>query len=406
MDSLIAATARALAAGDPVTALQWVALRRDPPALALRGIAMAQLGDLARARMLLRRAARGFGAREVLARARCVVAEADIALAARDLRWPARALRDAAAVLRARGDRVNAAYAQHLAIRRLTLIGQLDAAERASGTLDVTERPAAAAVAHDLVLAGIAMRRLRIAAARQALARADTGARRLHHPALSAEVAAAMRTLAEPAARLLDKGRPRLLRLDEVEALFASGSLVVDVSRRQVRHRATRITLAGRPVLLALARTLAEAWPDSAARDALIASAFASRCIDESHRARLRVEIGRLRRTLRPLATITATRDGFVLTPRQARNVVLLTAPDGDEHAALLTIMGDGEAWSSSALAVALGTSQRTVQRALDALGAAGRIQASGQARARRWVASPLGGIAPPLLLPPPFAGD
>ena len=106
MDSLITAAARALAAGDPLGALKRVALRDDAPALALRGIAMAQLGDLARAKALLRRAARAFGPKEAVARARCVVAEAEIALVSRDLGWPAKALDAARATLEAHGDRV------------------------------------------------------------------------------------------------------------------------------------------------------------------------------------------------------------------------------------------------------------------------------------------------------------
>src|SRR6187200_2249742 len=130
MDSLITAAARALAAGDPLGALKRIALRDDPPALALRGIAMAQLGDFARARVLLRRAARAFGPREIVARARCVVAEAEVALASRDLGWPARALEAARTTLEAHGDRVNAAHARQVEIRRLVLIGRIEAAER------------------------------------------------------------------------------------------------------------------------------------------------------------------------------------------------------------------------------------------------------------------------------------
>jgi len=165
MDSLITAAAQALAAGNPLGALNRVALRNDPPALALRGIAMAQLGDLARAKSLLRRAARAFGPREAIARARCVVAEAEIALASRDLGWSARALGAARATLEEHGDRVNAAYARHLEVRHLLLIGRLDEAERALATLDPTPFLAPARTAHELVVAGIAMRRLRTKAA-------------------------------------------------------------------------------------------------------------------------------------------------------------------------------------------------------------------------------------------------
>src|ERR671914_719707 len=169
MDSLITAAARALAIGDPLGALKRVALRDDAPALALRGIAMAQLGEFGRAKALLRRAARAFGSKEAVARARCVVAEAEIALVSRDLGWPARALDASRATLEAHGDRVNAAHARHLEVRRLLLIGRLDDAERTLARLDPAPFPPASRVAHELVVAGIAMRRLRTKAARAAL---------------------------------------------------------------------------------------------------------------------------------------------------------------------------------------------------------------------------------------------
>src|SRR5262245_38054607 len=176
MDSLITAAARALAAGDALGALNRVALRDDAPALALRGIAMAQLGDLVRAKALLRRAARGFGPKEAVARARCVVAEAEIALVSRDLGWPAKTLDVAQATLERHGDRLNAAHARYLAVRRLLLIGRLDEAERALAELDPTPFPPASRAAHELVVAGIALRRLRTKDARDALARAGHAA--------------------------------------------------------------------------------------------------------------------------------------------------------------------------------------------------------------------------------------
>src|SRR5918998_3374958 len=193
MDSLITAAARALAAGDALGALNRVALRDDAPALALRGIAMAQLGDFVRAKALLRRAARGFGPREAVARARCVVAEAEIALVSRDLGWPAKALDAAQATLEAHGDRVNAAHARYLGVRRLLLIGRLDEAERTLAELDPSPFPPASRTAHELVVAGIAMRRLRTAAARAALVRAGRAAREACIPALKAGVEDAVR---------------------------------------------------------------------------------------------------------------------------------------------------------------------------------------------------------------------
>src|SRR5438876_180976 len=288
MDSLITAAARALAAGDPLGALKRVALRDDAPALALRGIAMAQLGDLARAKALLRSAARGFGPKEAVARARCIVAEAEIALASRDLTWPAKTLDAARATLEAHGDQVNAAHARYLEVRRLLLIGRLDEAERRLAELDSAPFPPASRTAHELVVAGIAMRRLRTKAARAALARAESAARHAGIPALTAEVESAFLVLNTPAARLIARGEERLLPVDE-------------------------------------------------------------------------------------------------------------------EHAAVLALLADGEWWSSSALALALGTSQRTVQRALDSLAAAGKVQSFGRGRARRWTTPPVPGFTTTLLLPAPL---
>src|SRR6266702_3867872 len=345
MDSLITAAARALAAGDPLGALKRVALRDDAPALALRGIAMAQLGDLARAKALLRSAARAFGPKEAVARARCVVAEAEVALASRDLSWPAKALDAARATLEEHGDRANAAHARHLETRRLLLIGRVDEAERMLAALDPAPFPPASRTAHELVLA-------------------------------------------------------------EVEALLASRALVVDACRRVVRHAGTVISLAKRPVLFTLARALGDAWPGDVPRDTLVARAFRAKRADESYRARLRVEVGRLRAVLRTLAGVSATERGFALVPRRAREVVVLAPPIEGEHAAVLAFLADGESWSSSALALALGASQRTVQRAIESLAAAGKVQSFGRGRARRWMTPSVPGFTTTLLLPAPLPSD
>jgi hypothetical protein len=406
MDSMITAAAHALAAGDPLGALKRVALRDDAPALALRGIAMAQLGDLVRARALVRRAARVFGPKEVVARARCIVAEAEIALVSRDLSWPARTLDAARATLEAHGDRVNAAHARYLEVRRLLLIGRLDEAERTLAILNPAPFPPASRTAHELVVAGIAMRRLRTKAARAALARAERAARHARIPALTAEVESASLLLDAPAARLIAKGHEKFLLLEEVEALVASNALVVDACRLVVRHGGTVISLARRPVLFTLVRTLGEAWPGDVARDALVARAFGSKFVDESHRARLRVEVGRLRRLLRSLAAISATKRGFAMAPRHAPDVVVLARPVEEEHATVLAFLADGESWSSSALALALGRSQRTVQRALDSLVAAGKVQSFGRGRARRWMTPSVPGFTTTLLLPVPMPSD
>src|SRR5918996_1554683 len=211
MDSLITAAARALAAGDPLGALKRVALRDDAPALALRGIAMAQLGDLVRAKALLRSAARAFGRKEAVARARCIVAEAEIALVSRDLGWPAKTL----------------------------------------DAVDPAPYPPASRTAHELVVAGIAIRRLRTKAARAALARAERAARHARIPALTAEVESAYLVLNTPAARLITRGAERPLLLEDVEALLASRVLVVDACRHVVRQESRLASLAKRPVLFA-----------------------------------------------------------------------------------------------------------------------------------------------------------
>jgi hypothetical protein len=406
MDSLITAAARALAGGDPLGALKRIALRDDPPALALRGTAMAQLGDLARARVLLRRAARAFGPREALARARCMVAEAEIALASRDLNWSSKSLSAARVILEAHGDHVNAAYAQYLEIRRLLLIGCLDEAEQALGRHDPDTLPPPLRVAHELVIAGIAVRRVRAGSARSALARAARAARQAAIPALAAEVEAASLVLTTPAARLIVRGTQRDLRLQEVEALLSSGTLVVDACRFSVRQAGTALELARRPVLFTLARLLAEAWPADVPRETLVARAFRAKRADETYRARLRVEVGRLRRVLRTLADVVATPQGFAILPRRAQEIVVLARPLEDEHGAVLALLADGESWSSSALALALSSSPRTVQRALESLAGTGKVQALGRGRARRWVTPPLGGFTTTLLLPSSLPGD
>jgi hypothetical protein len=406
MDSLITAAARALARGDPLGALNRVALRDDAPALALRGIAMAQLGDLARAKALLRHAARAFGPKEAVARARCVVAEAEIALVSRDLGWPADALDAARATLEAHGDRINAAHARNLEVRRLLLIGRLGEVERTLAGLDPTPLPPASRAAHELVVAGVAIRRLQTKAARAALTRAAQAAREAEIPALTAEVETASRVLKTVAARLIARGEERPLVLGEVEALLTSETLVVDACRHVVRNRRVVISLATRPVLFALARALGEAWPGDVPRSTLVARAFRAKHADESHRARLRVEIGRLRAELRTLAEVTATKRGFALVPRRAREIVVLAPPVEEQNAAVLAFLADGESWSSSALAIALGASPRTVQRALDELAAAGKVQSFGRGRARRWMTPPVLGFPTILLLPGPLPSD
>jgi hypothetical protein len=402
MDSLIAAAGRALAAGDALGALKRVALRSDPPALALRGIAMAQLGELTLARELLRRAARGFGSHEALSRARCVVAEAEVALAMRDLGGSPRTLSAAAAALDARADRANAVHARLIAVRRLLLLGRLDEAAAVLAVLDTRTlaSPALVAVA-EMAAAEVALRTLRTASAREALLRAQAAAERARVPALLAEVDDARAALERPAARRWQAGDEALLHMDEVEALLASGALVVDACRHGLRCGSAWWSLGRRPVLFTLARALAEGWPGDIERDALIARAFRIRRPDETHRARLRVEIGRLRALVAPLARIESSARGYALVPHGAQGVVVLVPPIEGDEASLQALLADGAAWSTSALALALGESQRTVQRALADLAAAGKVRSIGRARARRWLAPPLAGFTTILLLPP-----
>lgn len=405
MDSLITAASQALAAGDPLGALKRVALREDGPALALRGIAMAQLDDLPRARVLLRRAAKAFGTREPAARARCAVAEAEIALVSRDLVRAAGSLEQARQTLAVSGDRTNAAHAGYLLSRWHLLTGKLDAAEALLGTIDRSVLPPASRVGLALVAAGIAMRRIRSDDAGDALDYAERAAHASGISALSAEVAHATEAFAAPAARLIAEGEERLIGLCEVETLFASDTLLFDACRNLVRSGPEVVQFAKRPVLFALARTLAEAWPGEATRTELLARTFGARQVDESHRARLRVEIARLRKKLHQLAELRATQAGFVLETHGRAGVAVLAPPVEEKHGALLALISDGEAWSSSALALALGVSARTVQRALEELASAGKVECFGRGRARRWIAGGIPGFPTSLLLPAAVPG-
>jgi hypothetical protein len=401
MDSLVVSAARLLAAGDPLGALKRVALRDDPPALALRGTAMAQLGDYERARKLLRSAARGFGPRERLAQARCCVAEAEVALAARDLSGPARVLDEAAQTLSSLGDSVNALHARLIGARRQLLIGKLDVAEQILARTDLSAlEPGALLARAELTRAELALRRVRFADAAAALERARAAAAASRIPALTAEITRARRTLSAPSARLMRGGVVEVVRLEQIEGLFASGDFIVDGCRRSIRRRTCQISLAGRSVLFELVRALAEVWPGDVARDDLIQRVFSTRRSNASYRARLRVEISRLRAVLRPLARVEATAHGFKLIPIEARAVVVLTPPIDGPAGSILALLEDGESWSTSALAAALGSSQRTVQRTLSQLEEAAAVRSTGCGRSQRWLAPPLAGFATTLLLP------
>jgi hypothetical protein len=400
MDPLILMASSALAAGDPLRALNHIALREDAPALALRGIAMAQLGDLAQARHLLKRAAGAFGAKNPVAHARCVVAQAEVALVSRDLGWPVMELDDARSTLEQHGDVLNAVHARHLQARRALLLGDTEGAELVLEGVPLAQLPPLREAAHEMIVAGLAMQRLRTGAAKEAYARAGEAARKSGISALVSEVESAAKRLKVPAARHIKGGGEELILLGGVESLLASGELVIDACRMFVRRRRVAVPLATRPVLFTIVRALAEAWPEDVSRSELIRRAFESKVEDESHRVRLRVEVGRLRRLLKSLCEVRSTGGGFVLEPCGGGEVHVISWPVEERHGAVLAFLADGEAWSSSALALALGTSQRTVQRALDSLAAEGKVQWFGKGRARRWTSASVPGFTTTMLLP------
>ncbi|MFI8719828.1 helix-turn-helix domain-containing protein [Stenotrophomonas sp. NPDC077464] len=406
MDSLLAAAARALAAGDVLTALGHVALRGDPPALALRGVAMAQLGELERARELLRQAQRGFGQNEVLARARCVVADAEVALALRDLAGPTAPLLRAAQTLDRRGDPHNARQAWLILARRGLLLGRrqeaAEALERLRGGA-LTPALAAMAALTDAALAACA---LQVQQAQAALDAAHDAARASGIAALQAEVEQARGQLLQPAARRLQGPHDAALDLAAVQRLLASPTCVIDGCRRGVWSAGHWHSLARRPLLFTLLRALGRAWPGDVDRDPLIAEVFRTAAGDHTHRARLRVDIGRLRTALQGMLQIDATDSGYRLRAPPKVDVAVLDPPLAGEPAALEALLGDGAAWSTSALALAVGASQRTVQRELVALEAAQRVRCHGRGRSQRWLGAPLAGFTTILLLPASLPGD
>jgi hypothetical protein len=336
------------------------------------------------------------------------VAEAEVALAARDLGGRVHGIAAAVRTLDDLGDRANALHARLVMARRHLLVGELDAAAKALAAVDEAEGspPASLMARAELTRAEIAMRRTLASQALAALDRAESAAIASGIAALVAEIRRARHSLSQPSARLASGGVARPVTLDEVERLFASENLIVDACRRAVRGRSRCVDFAGRPILFALAAALARAWPEDVARDALIEKTFRARAIDQSHRARLRVELSRLRAALKPIARIEATARGFALVPVGADAAVVLEPPIDGEAGAILALLEGGESWSTSALSHALGSSQRTVQRALRELQETAAVRAAGSGRSRRWLAPAPGGFATNLLLPGalPFA--
>lgn len=380
----LGAAARALEAGDVLAALQGVALRDEPVALAIRGVAMARLGDLERARALLKAAGRGFASTDRLAQARCCLAEAEIRLAARDGAWPSQALDEARGIFLEHGDLANALHLRLLETRWLILQGRLDAAEAALVAPVAIRSPMLAAL-RSLLKAHVALRRVQPEEARRIAATAVAKLPPERFEELRAELERVQDLVAAPVARRRIDGELRAVTLDDLAALDRSGALVVDVARFEARQGALKVALASRPVLFALLKALADAWPGDVSRASLIADAFGGRQVDESHRARLRVEMGRLRRALGASCTAASTPGGYRLEPRAGTQVVLLEALVDTRHGALLALLSDGEAWTSGALAEAGAVSQRSVQRGLEALAASGLIRPEGAGRARRW---------------------
>ena len=330
-----------------------------------------------------------------MARAQCVVAEAEIALVSRDLGWPAKALDAARATLEAHDDRVNAAYARYLEVH------PPDRAHRRGGARARRSRsrasPPASRTAHELVVAGIAIRRLRTKAARGAGAGQTRGAPR--HPRADGGGGGAHLALDAPAARLVADGG-RVLLLEEVEALLASKALVVDACRHVVRHAGRWSRSPGGPCC-SRSHARWEAWPGDVPRDALVARAFGSKVADDSYRARLRVEVRRLRTVLRALAEVRATKRGFALAPRSGARSCWPRRSRGAWAGARLS--------RRRGIVVELGpragARDEPAHRPAGArlLAAAGKVRSFGRGRARRWMTPPGPGFTTTLLLPPPL---
>ncbi|HVU04954.1 MAG TPA: HTH domain-containing protein [Polyangiaceae bacterium] len=399
MDPALGAASEALSRGDPLGALRFVALRRDAPALALRGVALAQLGEYATARKLLGQAGRAFRDVDPGAYARCLAAEGEVALECRDLSSAERALERAIPLLESSGDRENAWFCRLQLARRLVVLGRLAEAERALSRLRRRGLPPRMLVLLGLLSADVARRSTEPDVARAALDRAFGSAHAAGIPALLADVRAAREELETPVGRVVERGRERSVTLQDVADVLKSPALVVDTCRREIRAGKTILPLLRRPVLLALAAALGEAHPGEATRETLIQRAFGAARVTESLRARLRVELGRLRRLLGSLGDVNATEAGFVFVPRSDRAVVVLHPPVEGPRGTLLALLASGEPWSTQALAAALGTSARTVQRALLDLESEGKVRGLGAGRARKWALAELPGFATSLLL-------
>jgi tetratricopeptide (TPR) repeat protein len=383
MDSALEHAARALARFEPLAALQGVALREDTEALALRGIALAQLGEFQSSRRLLDRASKGFGSREPLQRARCLLASAEVLLALRDTKAALRRLETALDAFQVSRDRDNTVFTRLQLARLFLLTGKLDECERALKRADVTRAAPSRRALHAMLRADLALRRSRIGEARIAFREAYRAARSARILPLLAEIERAQQALDSPVATLSTNSQERTLTRAELCTRSDRNELLIDAARKRIQSGDAAVELRSRPVLFALLLTLAERFPAGAARGELITNAFGMKRGSDSLRARLRVELARLRRLLRPFASIEATDLGFRLRT-EARVAVVKPLKSGPDDA-VLALLVDGEAWPTSALATALGTSQRSVQRSLNALSARGAVRAFGRGRMQRW---------------------
>jgi tetratricopeptide (TPR) repeat protein len=393
----LTAAARALSLGDALSALKWLGRRTDAPARAMRGAALSQLGAFVSAKAQLRAALRALGPESGLLRARCLAAQAEIALALGDLRWSAEPVARAVAELEAAGDARNAAYLRLVAARAALRLGRPADAERLL-------RPATFAPVAPLDRTLAELVRVELAAKRgdpdllkSALASAGAAAERAAIPALVSEVARIRDRYEGPAAVITSRGKARTASFCEVCALGRSAGVVIDGGAREVRSSGDGVPFARRPVLFDVLRVLAEAWPGAVPREALIARVFGARRPNESHRIRLRVEIGRLRKVVRPRLGVVSEGPGYALSA--AGEVVLVMPLEESPASRLLSLMHGGEGWSASSLALALDVSERTIQRSLGELQRAGKVGPTGNGRGRRWVR--LFEIPTDLLLPP-----
>jgi hypothetical protein len=324
------------------------------------------------------------GPEDRLLRARCLAAEAEIALALGDLRWSAEPVACAVAELEAVGDSRNAAYLQLVAARAALRLGRPKDAERLLRYAKFASVAPLERTFAELVRVELAAKRGDPDLLASALKSASAAADRASIPSLVSEVARIRDHYLGPTAVITSRGRARTASFCEVCALGSSSDVVIDGGGREVRSSGECVSFARRPVLFELLRALAEAWPDAVPRDVLITRAFGARRPNESHRIRLRVEIGRLRSIARAWLGVIAEEPGYALSA--PREVALVMPLEESSSSRVLSLMHGGEPWSASSLALALDVSERTIQRSLGELQIAGKVGAMGNGRARRWV--------------------